>query len=328
MSPQEEKMMPKIVRYLNGEATVAERQQVDTWIASSSENKKYLEELKSTWEHTDSIKDFDAIDVDQQWNMFKEKTGIETAKTPVFSLTKLWKVAAAILVLIAGTWYMSQSFNNQIILIAESGQENRFELPDGSVVWLNTNSELSYSKDFGGEKGKVRALNLEGEAYFEVAKNPKKPFEVTVNDTKTQVLGTSFNLRENLDTKSVSLVLVTGKVAFSNATTKEIVHPGEQVESNADGSLIKTKTVGQNFLAWKTGVLVFENSTLEDALQDIADFYQIRVDAVEEQLKHCTLTIKFQKEPIEVVLETLKTLYNVTYRKDASGNYQLTGGGC
>ena len=328
MSTQQEAIMEQIVRHLNGEATDAEREFVEKWKTASSENNRYFDEVASVWENTENAADFVSIDVDKQWERFVTQTQLTKPKPRVLSLVTVWSVAAAVLVLIGTTFYFNGVFSDQITLMAVSGEENRFVLPDGSTVWLNDNSELSYTKNFGGEEGKVRSLELHGEAYFDVVKNPKKPFEIQVNDTKTKVLGTSFNLKEDRGSNTVSLDLINGKVAFSSATAEEVVSPGEHITATANGVLTKQTFSDLNFLAWKTGVLSFEKTPLKKALVDIAIFYNINIQSDTEQFKDCTLTIQLKGETIEDVMETLKILFKLSYTKEASGNYKLNGGGC
>ena len=112
-------------------------------------------------------------------------------------------------------------------------------LPDGTKVWLLKNSELTYHKiNFNKDS---RTINLEGEGYFEVVKNPNKPFIINMDNTVTTVLGTSFNLKQDPKSRNVELVLVEGEVLFETSKAIQNILPGQKVVANLEGELTKTK---------------------------------------------------------------------------------------
>ncbi|PKV51799.1 FecR family protein [Aquimarina sp. MAR_2010_214] len=321
---QEDHILQLLTRYLQGDVKDDEQKFVEDWIAESKSNKIYFGEVKHIWDTSESIADFDQINVDEQWNKF-ESGIIATVKKKPKSNKVYLKIAASIVFLIGLGFYFNSFFNTEVTLIAKAGIENKFILPDESIVWLNEGSQLTYKKGF---KGDSRHLNLEGEGFFEVTKDPDKPFIVIANATETKVLGTSFNLKNNTKTKEVELVLVTGKVEFLSKNQKEILTPGDKITAVVSGKLIKTVNENLNFSTWKSGLLRFEKTSIEQVIKDIELYYNKNLIIESKEFVNCTLTTIFDNESLEDVLETLKILFDVTYEKIDSNTIIIKGGDC
>ncbi|MVZ67002.1 DUF4974 domain-containing protein [Sphingobacterium sp. DK4209] len=151
-------------------------------------------------------------------------------------------------------------------------------LPDGSKVWLNSSSKLTYPMAFSS---KERLVNLEGEAYFEVQHDANKPFRVTSKGQTLEVLGTSFNIKAYLDEAVVKSTLVSGSVKLNTigANQKSIhLRPGQQSLFTA-GKVIQVDQVDTRTLtAWKDGLFYFNETTLNDALEQIERWYNLTVE--------------------------------------------------
>jgi len=149
-------------------------------------------------------------------------------------------------------------------------------LPDGTAVWLNASSSLTYPISF---KGKTRGVSLQGEAYFEVAKNPNKPFVVQVNKVLVTVLGTHFNVNAYADHTAMQTTLVEGSVRLSQGTNQVTLKPGEQ--GNVDRASAKIQVAQANtnkVLAWKNGYFMFQDDDIQDIMQQIARWYDLEVE--------------------------------------------------
>lgn len=319
---QEDRILQLLTRYLQGDAQDDERKFVEKWVAESESNTTYFEDVKRIWDTSESVADFDQINVDEQWGKFRSSTVITTKKK---SNKVYLKIAASIVLLIGLGFYFNSFFNTEVTLIAKAGTENKFILPDESTVWLNEGSRLTYKKGF---KGDSRYLNLEGEGFFEVTKDPDKPFIVIANTTQTKVLGTSFNLKNNTKTKEVELVLITGSVEFLSNNHKEILVPGDKIIAMAGGKLTKTANENLNFSSWKSGVLKFEKTSVEQVIKDIELHYNKNLIIGSREFANCTLTTIFDNESFENVLETLKILFDLTYEKVDSNTITINGGEC
>ena len=171
------------------------------------------------------------------------------SRQDVLSLGKmLYRVAAVLLVLLVpfATYYqgkhtVKQNFSD-IVVEASLGTHTKLNLPDGSLVWLNAGSKVTYSQGFGVDD---RKLTLEGEGYFEVAHNEKVPFEVCTKEVNLRVLGTKFNFKNYSNDEEVMISLVEGKVALQNgikAMEELYLEPNERMVLNKlTGEMVKSK---------------------------------------------------------------------------------------
>lgn len=161
-------------------------------------------------------------------------------------------------------------------LVTPNGGQYQLTLSDGTKVWLNAASSLSYPKVFGSSN---RSVRLEGEAYFEVAKDVKRPFKVITNHQVIDVLGTQFNVNCYADEPVVQTTVVTGSVKVkSQATEQEVVlSPGEQAETTGKGNIdVHTGNLATT-LAWKQGVFQFEGTSIEHIMRQFSRWYDVEV---------------------------------------------------
>jgi ferric-dicitrate binding protein FerR (iron transport regulator) len=159
-------------------------------------------------------------------------------------------------------------------LMTPRGRQFTLTLPDGSKVWLNAASSLTYPTRFTGTERKV---TLTGEAYFEVAKNAARPFIVAVNDLEVQVLGTGFNVNGYEDEAETITTLVEGAVLVSRGGEKMKLQPGEQSAAGKAAMRLQRDANIDEITAWKDGNFYFDNSTLPVILRQFARWYNVEV---------------------------------------------------
>ena len=170
------------------------------------------------------------------------------------------------------------------ILRVPRGGEYTVTLQDGSVVQLNSASELRYPVQFAGQE---RRVFLSGEAYFEVAKDARHPFVVEVGHAEIEVLGTSFNVYSYLEEQKTEATLVEGKVRFFAGGQEVTLSPGEQGVWDTAGHLDKREVDVYPYIAWKDGKFVFRKRTLEEVMRIVSRWYNVNVvfeDAVSKQV--------------------------------------------
>ncbi|MEJ6980612.1 FecR domain-containing protein [Pedobacter sp. P351] len=156
------------------------------------------------------------------------------------------------------------------------GGEYELVLPDGSKVWLNSDSKLTFPVVFSG---KDRTVELEGEAYFEVAKNKKKPFRVSANGTEVKVLGTSFNVKAYHNEEHVSTTLLEGSVTVANSKQSKMLVPGQQSISYKGRSEIDIAQINaEEAIAWKSGYFIFDNQDIKSIMTIISRWYDVEVE--------------------------------------------------
>lgn len=152
------------------------------------------------------------------------------------------------------------------------GKDYELTLPDGSRVWINADSRLEFPERFVGSS---RTVRLEGEAYFEVSKDPKHPFIVNTDYFTTRVLGTTFNLNA-YSLKTASIVLVEGSVSVSAGKNEVQLNPGQQF-AMANGRPAIQDVDPYPFVQWREGFFYFDNSTLYEIMQSLGRWYNVNI---------------------------------------------------
>ncbi|MCP2025330.1 hypothetical protein L1276_000470 [Flavobacterium sp. HSC-32F16] len=165
------------------------------------------------------------------------------------------------------------SFNT---LSTPTGGQYNIVLADGTKVYLNAVSSLKYPTQFNGDK---RIVELEGEAYFEVAKNKNKPFIVKSDNQSIEVLGTHFNVHAYANESVVKTTLLEGSVAVTSKNQKTILKPGQQSDVSESFSKIKVREVDpETAIAWKNGRFKFDNADLKSVMKQLERWYGIKAE--------------------------------------------------
>ena len=201
-------------------------------------------------------------------------------------------------------------------LIVPRGGEFSLELADGTRVWLNTESKLRYPVAFTGDE---RRVEMDGEVYFEVAKNREKPFVVTVNGVDIRVLGTSFNVSAYQE--DVVTTLVTGKVQLKKGDEQVVLLPNQQAIWSDDKFKVK-QVDARNYVLWKEGIFYFEHVDLEMILDDMARWYNVNIFYVNPTLKKMKFSVEIKRyEDINEILRRIEQTKRVKFEiKDRTIN--------
>ena len=248
-----------ILRYFTGEITAEERSYVEKWISESEQNRKLAKDIYYLYFAVDTLYTMKSVDSKQALKNVKKRAAKRKTGT-IF--TWIQRVAAILFIPLLLSTVFSKLKKEPIEYMeirTTPGMVASVNLPDGSVVWLNSDSYLRHPVKF---TGKTREVNLIGEAYFKVNRNEKLPFFVnTKENLRVEVLGTEFNVDAYDDNQYVSTTLLSGSVKLnyrgSNNQEKNIVmQPGQKIYYD---ELSKTIAVSQPFLpsevAWKEGRL-------------------------------------------------------------------------
>jgi len=325
-----------IANQLAGESSPAEEKQLQEWIAESPSNEKLYLDFKNVTNlgqrHYDVTSSGTVnIDVNSEWVQFIKN--IEAKKeTKVVSLaietaSYNWLKVAASVVLIIGVGLVVNYFSGQNSLTQYQTAENTQEiiLPDGSTVTLNNHSSLSYSDDFGET---ARSLSLSGEAFFDVTKDKEKPFIISTQKAQVQVLGTSFNVRAYEESELAEVVVTIGVVKFSKNNSAEAVtlKAGDKGVLRSD-QLINKVNEDVNFLAWKTRKLIFEEESLASVIETLNRTYQINISTGIDIPECAEVTVAFEQQTIEAILNVLKTTLDLEYKTDGD-KIEITAVGC
>ena len=290
------------------------------WIEASDMHAEMFEQLKKTYQLTS----IDKNSLKKNWESVVSKVNsgrvvpdyIELPGIPAFSnssrMTTLIRAAAMLIILLGVSFLIKiMVYDSEQLIISgnDLNSNNPYQLADGSLVYLNRNSEIAISNKFGRKDRKVL---LTGEAFFEVKRNKNIPFIITTYKTTTQVFGTSFNIYSDRS-EQVRVSVVTGVVEFSstNGNNKVQLVAGERgVYNPGMACVIKENLSDQNFLAWKTGILYFSETPLIEAFRLLQKRYS-RVFVFESKQNHLpALTTTFDNLPIDAVLDELNLLLN------------------
>ncbi|MEO8713176.1 MAG: FecR domain-containing protein, partial [Parafilimonas sp.] len=161
------------------------------------------------------------------------------------------------------------------ILSTPRGGQYQLTLPDGSLVWLNAASSIRYPTAFTGTQ---RNVEITGEAYFEVAKNPSKPFIVTANGMQVEVLGTHFNINAYADETSIKTTLLEGTVQIKKGVLQTVLKPGQQAQLNESAGLKILNNINvDDVVAWKNGFISFKSADLKTIMRQVSRWYDVDV---------------------------------------------------
>lgn len=208
-------------------------------------------------------------------------------------------------------------------LMTPRQQTLKMQLPDGSMVWLNFLSEISFNADF--ENGDYRNVTLKGEAYFEVAKNPDKPFRVITSGQKVEVLGTHFNINTN-QRGHIATSLLEGSVEVSNnsQTAKMLLKPGQQSVLAQNNFRINSFDADL-LLDWKRGDFLFKKDLLQNILKKLGDWYDVSFSLDDNNIAEQTFTGRLsRKSTLDECLFVLENSCEVKFEKDGAHKYRIT----
>ena len=196
------------------------------------------------------------------------------------------------------------------------GGECMIKLDDGTKVWVNAETKLKYPVVFVGDR---REVVLEGEAFFDVAKN-EKPFIVKTSFGDVRVLGTAFGISAYASEPESYTTLVRGKVSVEREGIKPVVIlPGEQVVTFKDGKMIKQEVDVEEFVGWKDGIYVFKEKSLGEIMKTLERWYNISVDFQDKSLVDLPFTGNLKRyDDINVFFDALTRTGDMKYRVEGN----------
>lgn len=201
-------------------------------------------------------------------------------------------------------------------LIIPEKSEYKLSLSDGTKVWLNPETSLKYPVAF---TNKSRTVELNGEAYFQVAHNPNKPFKVKISENlEVEVLGTSFNISANKSDSNIETTLIEGSVKINSGSNKSVVlKPGEQARINKATNQLTIQEVNTEFYtSWKKGYVLFKDKRLEEVMNELTKWYNIKVVYKSESVKDILFTGNLnRKGSIDDIIKMFKLTKKVKVQK-------------
>lgn len=304
-----------ILAYLKGELNDEERDMFENLMQSSPEFRNTVAQTATTYELTSNLQKQQRINTEAAWQRVSRR--ITNASLPV----KIWDyvrtTAAVVLPLFLIYQFLIHPMRKpaspeMVTVTSAPGIVSKVVLPDGSEVWLNAQSELSYPTYFGKNKRDVR---VRGEAYFKVSADKKNRFNVTIHDSlMVSAYGTAFNIKAYNDEPTYQVTLAEGNVdllktngrAYKLVPNQKAVYDHRVGETQIEAANIYVET------AWKDGMMVFRRETLDHIAQRLSRKFGVTVQ-VEDSLKKYEYTATFTDETLEDILNLLIKTAPITY---------------
>ena len=303
-----------LMAYFKGEVSDEEAQQITEWIEAKIEHQRYYQQLCRLFEVSYWIEDIP----EQTEVAFPKKTKALPWKHYVISFMKV----AAIFVLGFAlhfflNWQKTTHHELQHQIHVPTGQHVEIMLADGSKVWLNSGSTLTFPSKFNGKK---RMVELDGEGFFEVKSDKEHPFIVSTSKYQVKAVGTSFNIYDYQDSPQFEAALLNGKVEVTTNAKKSsvvILTPNQRAALCQGVLEVKPIKNANNYL-WRKGILYFNEPLLEvfDKLQEYYDIeFQIRNSSLTRKSPYCTGKFR-AKDGLEHIIRVLKETNHFDYQID------------
>lgn len=353
-----------IARHLSGEITEPESSALQDFLSKQPDKQYLLEVLQSYYHSAQKVEEEnpkeDAVEEERfqsiinRGKSFQDPAeNLDTIRTKTFVFASPWKVAAAIsgLILLGGLGYyfLYQPKSPEKILpgksneiVSRSGARTKLNLPDGTQVWLNSGSHLSYSSDYNNG---TREVELEGEGFFDVTKDPEHPFIVHVASLNIRVVGTAFNVKSYPRDETVETTLLRGIIEVSRKDNpsgpKVILKPNEKLifnkqfpdeSTNIPATSHETKpafggiaitTVAKNIpdsnkveTAWVYNRLVFDGDSFQELAGKMERWYNVKITFADQEIGRYRFKGAFANESITEALNALQLTANFHYHID------------
>lgn len=328
--------------WLSGNSSAAERDELMAWADATPEGRAFFDAATRLWALTaeQAYPDF-AQRQPQAWQQLEQR--LDAAPSPTLGHTGAivrplwrgaWRVAAAVVVLAVATWlWLEPATPATFVATTAAGERTQVQLADGTQVWLNENTQLTYALRDG-----ERHLTLVGEAYFDVATDSLHPFRVHTQQAVTTVLGTAFNLRAYPNDTQVELAVSEGRVALerlpdvpaTTATTARI-----ELAAGQSGAFDKTTTAVRytttddpNTVAWKDRRLNFNDVPLSQVVTALERYYDVRIRLENPALGQCRFYGEYNDDPqLDYLLDLLEASLGIHVQRSPN-EIVLSGDGC
>jgi ferric-dicitrate binding protein FerR (iron transport regulator) len=305
-------------KYLTGQLSDQEHQMLQKWVSQSEINEKVFQAIEKIFrersEDLELVNTEDLIDRIWEEGMNHSRDNLKPSK----DWNYIFKVAAVILIFLSVIFIQyrilknsfkdsSSSITSPVTKENPEGQKTKTYLPDGSIVWLNGGSKISYSPLFNDS---VRFVELEGEAFFEVAENKQLPFVVRSGDLETTALGTSFNINAYPDNEAVRVSLVSGKVEIENIGKQHIrtvLNPGYELLYMKDlNEFMEQSFDPKEVMGWKNGILIFKSADYKEFTYRLEKWYGIDIITNGNPPEDFILTTSYDNENLKNIMMNIQ----------------------
>lgn len=303
-----------LVKQLLGETTQQEEAAIRLWLQQSAANQKYANQFRLIWEESKKLEQQSKVDEQEAWMRFQHRVAQQAPVKQINHQRRIFlRVAAAVLLLIAGSWitYLIYNPTAETLTVAATESTLTDTLPDASVVTLNKNSSISYTSSFSG---KERRVKLKGEAFFNVTPDKKKPFLIDVQDVTVRVVGTSFNVK-NKNGKT-EVIVETGIVQVMYRGKVNELKPGEKLLIGEKDSSVTKETVSDHlYNHYRTREFECDGTPLWKVVEVLNEAYDVNIVIERKELKELQLTTTFDNNSLDNILDVISQTFNLTVEK-------------
>jgi len=324
----------QIIRFLQREASEQDIQELESWLEEHEDHKRYFDQMNEAFQTSQVLSTFTHEKINQAWTRVNGRI-VSSPKAPArtkviklyhYNILRIAATVSAIVLLSYVAWTQFTRLNtdtNKSTIVYSAGKHNtKVFLPDGTAVWLNTNSTLVYGPDFGVTK---REVFLKGEAFFDVHKD-QKSFIVNAEAFTIRVKGTRFNVQAYTNEENIRTTLEEGSVELmvNGSITDEryAMKPGDQISFNAQQHVVTRQTVNpSDYTAWKEERITFDNTPLADIILKLENRYKVHVLVNDSLAVRERLTMTIGSESLDEVLEFIQVSSRLKYRKENNNIY-------
>ncbi|MBL4678109.1 MAG: FecR domain-containing protein [Mucilaginibacter sp.] len=318
-----------ITRYLVNQTSTEENEKLVDWIAADKNNEQTFEDVKRVWlGHKRSVAD--SASINALANLHKKMAATEPKQATINKVRRFnhyIRAAAAVVVLAAGWlgYTLLLKPAGKAVYLSEttlSGQKKQIILEDGTKVILGPESSFSYPKVF--EAGR-RVVTINGEAYFEVSKNPHRPFIVQTPSLNVQVLGTHFNVNARKDETINTVSLLEGKVKVNLREEKNeeyLLKPGQELSVNRNNHQVFQHAFDPaSVMGWLNNVLIFRNEDLGAIAPRIEKMYGVKIVFTDQETADTRIYAKFDNQSLVDVMKTICASGTLAYHQEGNKIY-------
>lgn len=257
------------------------------------------------------------VDVDKAWARLNgrieaaEKSSIQLAARRTPFLNTFARIAAMVLIVAGAGWLLFEVAAPQKITVATAADQKNVEvlLADGSTVFLNRNSSLTYPKNF---RSGTRRVALRGEAFFNISRDVEHPFIIDAGKADIKVLGTSFNVITENASSEVEVYVATGKVLVTSEDgSGSLTLEPEYVGRMSGNTAVQARNTNVNYLAWHTGMLTYDGERLGVVFEDLKRAYNIEIKVADPEINELRLTSPFEQQPQDTIVKLICTTFNL-----------------
>ncbi|GAB6123647.1 FecR family protein [Dysgonomonas termitidis] len=329
----DEHKLTLIIDFLEGSLSEEDNDELQLWLSESELHVSYFEEIKKIYYSFEYIKESQKYDKDKAFDLFKERiesssNNISEEGTQVNEITEksysrktllqMAGIAATIALLIGFSFSLFQikatkPLQKEVTIESPPGHKTKLFLPDGTLVWLNSGTRITYNTGYGVDN---RNIKMDGEAFFDVTRNEGLSFKVAVNDIQVSVLGTSFDVEAYQRDKEISVSVMTGQVSVGKMNDKifGVLKPNEKIVINKDKNSFKLTTCDPEIDGiWRHGQLKIINDPMPVVISKMERWYGVNI-TIEGKISREYYWMTIKTESLTEILELINKITPITYK--------------